>query len=106
MKHQEEQTCIYCCYYKQTRIDHGQCRINPPSGVGEKYVGKWPEVADGYWCGQFKSAGEKGEKIQAQASIPRHVRHAAAQAAPAPSQPKTQMSPSIKIPKPGIGTNQ
>ena len=103
MKHQEEQTCIYCCYYKQTRIDHGQCRINPPSGVGEKYVGKWPEVADGYWCGQFKSAGEKGEKIQAQASIPRPARRPSGAV---PTQAKPQMSSSIKIPKPGIGSNQ
>ena len=65
MKHGEKDVCLYCKFYKQTRVEHGQCRRNPPVGVGEKFVGKWPEVADGYWCGEFKAGQGNPEKIAA-----------------------------------------
>lgn len=63
MRHSEEQTCLYCKFYKQTRVEHGQCRRHPPAGIGEKFVGKWPEVADTYWCGEFLRGQGEPEKL-------------------------------------------
>lgn len=34
-------------------MNHGQCRINPPQLATDKYVGKWPEIPESSWCGQF-----------------------------------------------------
>ena len=71
MQHTEKDICLYCKFYKQTRVEHGQCRRNPPVGFGEKFVGKWAEVADSYWCGEFQMGSGAPEKIAATSFIPR-----------------------------------
>ncbi len=86
MNHSEKETCIYCKFYKQTRIEHGQCRCQPPVGVGENFVGKWPEVADTYWCGEFQKGEGSPQRVSAMNYVPRPKPQAAQTKQPAPQQ--------------------
>lgn len=88
MKHSEKHTCLYCKFYKQTRIEHGQCRRNPPTGIGEKFVGKWPEVADTYWCGEFVAGEGAPQKISAMNYVARPKPTAPAQGKPQQARPQ------------------
>ncbi len=87
--HSEKDVCLYCKFYKQTRIEHGQCRRNTPTGVGEKFVAKWPEVADMYWCGEFSKGQGEPETISATNYIPRPKHNPVA----APAQPAQRPAP-------------
>jgi hypothetical protein len=106
MQHSEKEVCLYCKFYKQTRIEHGQCRRNPPVGIGDKFAGKWPEVADMYWCGEFKQGLGEPEKISATNFIPRPKRPG--QPVPAQSAQRTaqpaQRPVQTQRPKPGADT--
>ena len=100
--HPEKEVCLYCQFYKQTRIEHGQCRRNTPTGVGEKFVAKWPEVADMYWCGEFIQGKGEPDKISATNYIPRPKRPG--QPAPAQSTPAQPAKRPVQRPAPGSDT--
>ena len=92
MIHSEKETCLYCKFYKQTRIEHGQCRRHTPVGQGEKFVGKWPEVADTYWCGEFEKGEGTPEKIDAMNYVARPKPQPAQSQAGQPARPE-RLSP-------------
>jgi hypothetical protein len=54
--------CRNCTYFEdefyEERRGEGECRRNPPILVkstdpnGHPYIGKWPVISNGEWCGE------------------------------------------------------
>lgn len=50
--------CRNCVYFTDRYGFYGKCHCCPPTWTGheyESYLGKFPEVGEDDWCGQFRS---------------------------------------------------